>query len=58
MRIKIFRRSRATIVLRSHRVWRGVLRPPGQFETWRTSRADRRHVSIGTVRCGLVERSL
>jgi hypothetical protein len=56
MKIKILQQSLATMVAPA-RVRRGADRSPGQLETRRMSRADTRHVSIGTLRCGLVERS-
>jgi hypothetical protein len=57
MKIKILQQSLATMAAPGHCVRRGADRSPRQFETRRMSRADRRHASIGTFRCGLVERS-
>jgi hypothetical protein len=57
MRIKILRRSHATGVAPSHGVWRSVPRlPTGRRGTQRRSRADRCHVRIGIIPCGLIER--
>ena len=57
MRIKILRRSRATIVVPSHSVWQGLHRlPTALFGTQHTPSADMCHLRIGTVRCGLIER--
>jgi hypothetical protein len=55
MKIKILQQSLPTMAAPGHCVRRGADRSPGPFETQRTSRADRRHVSLGTFRCGLVE---
>jgi hypothetical protein len=57
MKIKILQQSRTTMIAPGHCVRQGDC-SPGQFETRRTSRADRRHMSIGTVRYGLIERGL
>jgi hypothetical protein len=57
MKIKILQQSRTTMIAPGHCVRQGDC-SQGQFETRRTSRADRRHMSIGTVRYGLIERGL
>jgi len=57
MKIKILQQSLPTMAAPGHCVRRGADPSPGQFERRRMSRADRRHVSLGTFRCGLVEPS-
>jgi hypothetical protein len=50
-------RSHATNVAPSRGVWQGVPRlPTGRFKTQHAPSADRCHLRIGTVRCGLIER--